>query len=124
MKTLKTKRIFVLIWVVLALSALASIIRLTMGIMMYSTNSSNSLLNIPFWLAFFKLFTTGILLMMSLSLWKIAKAYTKNNIWQPKYYQKVRQLGYLAIVLTIIYPSFQVGLEAFFFSPCCQFINN
>ena len=113
MKSLKAKRIFILIWVILSLSALASIIRLVMGIMMYSNNMS--LLTVPFWIAFFKLIVMGILLMMSLSLWKIVKTYTQNNKWQPQYYQKVRQLGYCAIALTIIYSFFQIGLQTLFF---------
>lgn len=105
MKTLKTKRIFVLIWVVLSLSALASLYTLFKGISQYNSN------NLLFWLTIIKLVIMVILITMSLSLWKIVQAYTIENKWQPQYYQKVRQIGYWAIALTLLNSLFQFGYE-------------
>lgn len=53
----------------------------------------------------------GILLLMSLNLWKIVKSYTSKSQWQPLYYQKVRQIGYWAIAITLLNTFFQLGYE-------------
>lgn len=52
----------------------------------------------------------GILLTMSLSLWKIVKRYTEKSNWEPQYYQKVRQIGFWAIALTLFNPVFEMGM--------------
>ena len=105
MKSSNSKRIFVLIWVVLSLSALASIYTLIKGMVQYSNN------HLLLWLTINKLVITGILLFMSLSLWRIVKAYTRKNDWRPQYYQKVKQIGYWAIALILLNASFQFAYE-------------
>lgn len=105
MKTLKTKRIFLLIWVVLAISALASITTLVKGILQFSSNP------LLFWMTIVKFLVMSILLLMSLNLWKIVNAYNGKSQWKPVYYQKVRQTGYWAIALTLFNAIFQLGYE-------------
>lgn len=105
MKSLKTKRIFVLIWVILAISAFASVSTLVKGILQFSSNQ------LLFWMTTVKFLIMSILLLMSLNLWKIVNAYTGKSQWQPLYYQKVRQTGYWAIALTLFNAIFQLGYE-------------
>ncbi|RYE27324.1 MAG: hypothetical protein EOP42_19360 [Sphingobacteriaceae bacterium] len=105
MRTLKTKRIFVLIWVILSLSALASIYTLFKGIMQFSANQ------LLFWMTVIKLVVMLILLLMSLNLWKIVNSYVGKSSWQPLYYQKLKEIGYWAIALTLLNAAFQLGYE-------------
>lgn len=105
MKTLKSKHLFTLIWAVLVLSALSSLFTLIKGISQFSAQP------LLFWLTVLKLFTMGILLLMGLSLSKIVKTYGGEGRWQANYYQKVRQMGYWAIVLTLLNSVFQAGYE-------------
>jgi hypothetical protein len=105
MKSLKSKRIFVLIWVVLSVSALASVYTLLKGIALFYSNP------VIFWMTLVKLIIMGILLLVSLNLWKIVNAYTGKSQWKPLYYQKVRQIGYWAIALTFFNALFQLGYE-------------
>ena len=105
MKSSKTKRIFVLIWVILSISALASIYTLLKSIPYLDSNP------LIFWMLVVKLIIMGILLLMSLNLWKIVNSYTSKSQWQPMYYQKVRQIGYWAIALMLFNALFQSGYE-------------
>lgn len=105
MKSLKSKRIFVLIWVMLALSVLASIYVVFPSIK-YSSKSHSYL-----WVMLIRLVNTCILIIISFKLWKIVKAYTDKNKWQPHFYQKLRQIGYWAIALTLLSPAIEIAMN-------------
>lgn len=106
MKALKSKRIFILIWIVIGISGLATAGSLIKGMVQFAVNP------LLFWMTVLRMLTMIILLIMGLSLWKIVKAYTTKTDWKDNYYQKVKQMGYWAIVLTVLNAAFQVGYEA------------
>lgn len=101
MKSLKTKRIFVLIWVMLASSVLASV-----WILIDNTHNLSKPYSL-YWGVVIKLIDTSILIIISFKLWKIVNAYTNKYEWQANFYQKVRQIGYWALVLTVLNPVIQ-----------------
>ncbi len=107
MKSLKTNRIFVLIWVMLALSVLASIYVLLPSIKYFSKS------HFPFWVMLIRMVNICILLIISFKLWKIVKAYTDRNKWQLNFYQEIRQIGCLAIVLTLLSPIIEIAANSF-----------
>lgn len=116
MKSLKTKRIFVLIWVMLALSVLSSI-----WVMLENTHNLPKLYS-KFWVMLFRIVHSCILIIISFKLWQIVTAYTNKNNWQPQFYQKIRQIGYWAIVLTLLSPIIETAIVLS--STQSQFIHN
>ncbi len=105
MKSSKTKRIFVWIWVILALSAMASMYVVIPSIKLYHSY------HYSFWIMLTRLTNVGILLIISLRLRKIVKAYTEKDKWQPDFYQKLRQIGFLVIALTLLNPILQIAIN-------------
>jgi hypothetical protein len=105
MKTNNANRIITFIWVIIALSALKSIITLISSGVNYSQQP------FVFWLSTLNLATTLILLMMSFYMRKIIQSYTLNNSWQPANYSKMKTMGYLAILLVGIHTCFQIGYD-------------
>ena len=101
MKTLKTKRIFVLIWVAILASLLSSIYFVIQTFSEFSTNE------IGFWISVARSITTCILLIMSINLWKIVKSYTNKSKWQPHFYNKIRVVGFWSVAITLVSPTFQ-----------------
>ncbi len=101
MKNLKTKRIFVLIWVAISFSLLASIY-LVVGVIIHSPQNK-----IGLWITISRSITSIILLIMSINLWKIVKSYIQKNKWQPHFYNKIRTIGFWSIAISLISPTFQ-----------------
>lgn len=108
MKTLTTKRIFVLIWVAILASLLADIYFLIQIYITTQAYKQYSVSMINFWITVVRTITTFILLIISINLWQVVKAYTHRNKWQPHFYYKLRHIGYWAIALTLISPSIQM----------------
>jgi len=102
MKSLKSKRIFVLIWVAILVSLLSAIYFVIQDFAQYSVNK------IGFWIVVTRTITTFILLIMSISLWQIVKSYTHKSKWQPHFYNKIRTIGFWSIALTLISPPLQI----------------
>jgi len=103
MKT--SNRIINLIWVVIALSALFSVISLFKGIGQYSSQP------LFFWLTVIKLCSTALLLTMSFYMRRIILAFGGPDGWQESNYRKMKLMGYLAIALVLVNAAFQVGYE-------------
>ena len=101
MKTLKTERIFILIWIVILFSLLSSIY-LIIGIFIYSPQNK-----IGIWITIARAITSVILLAMSINLWKIVKSYIHKSKWQQNFYNKIRTIGFWSVAISLISPTFQ-----------------
>ena len=101
MKSLKTKQIFVLIWLAILVSLLSSIYLI---IQTFIQNPQNK---IGLWITIARSITGVILLVMSINLWKIVRSYCRKNEWQPQFYNKIRAIGFWSIAISLISPTFQ-----------------
>lgn len=101
MKTLKTKRIFVLIWIIILFSLLSSIY------IIFRTFVDSTGNTIGFWMSTARSITIFILVVMSFNLWQITKSYIHKNKWQPHFYNKIRTIGFWSLAVSLISPTFQ-----------------
>ncbi len=101
MKSSKTKRIFVFIWIVILFSLLSSIY-LIIQIFIHSPQNK-----IGIWITIARAITSFILLTMSINLWKIVKSYIHKSKWQPHFYNKIRAIGFWSVAVSLISPTFQ-----------------
>ncbi len=101
MKSLKSKRIFVLIWLAILVSLLSSVYLIIQTFIQNPQNKIGS------WITIARSITGVILLVMSINLWKIVRSYSRKNEWQPQFYNKIRAIGFWSVAVTLISPTFQ-----------------